>query len=243
MSTDVTAIDRKNAVQSQSNKCITNDIPLFSCLNGDEMKRIELNSINKFLKKDTSIYREGCRHSGVYIVLNGIVKIYKIGPQGKHNILRFAKSGDIIAYRSLLTNELACTTARAHSDNVFLCYLPKPIFMELLQNNPKFNQSIMRIMCRELDDSNNMVMNIAQKNLRERTAQVLLALKKEFGVDYSNTLRITLTRADMANMIGTVSESLIRVLAQFRDDGLLAIDGKRIVFLDIPKLDHIANMR
>lgn len=237
----INAIDRKKAIQSQT--CITNDIALFSCLNGNQMKLIELNSINKYFKKDTYIYREGCRHSGVYIVLNGIVKIYKIGPQGKHSILRFAQKGDIIAYRSLLTNELACTTARAHSGDVFLCYLPQPIFMELLQNNPKFNQSIMRIMCRELNESNNMVINIAQTNLRERTAQVLLALKKEFGVDYANTLRITLTRADMANMIGTVTESLIRVLAQFRDDGLLAIDRKRIVFLDIPKLDQIANMR
>ena len=235
------AIVLNNINPTETNEWELEDVPLFRELDENEMNLVKSNSVNKFYKKRINIYREGSRHAGVYVLLNGIVKIYKIGAKGQQHILRFAQRGDIIAYRSLLSNELACSSANAHDDNVVVSYIPQHIFLELLHRNLNFNQTIMKMICRELYNSNAIVTSFAQKRLRERTAQILLSLKDEFGVDFFYALKIKVTRTDLANMIGTVTESLIRVLSEFRDDGLLDLHGKSIIFLDIKGLQRIAN--
>lgn len=237
------AIVLNNINPTETNEWGLEDIPLFRELDENEMNLVKSNSVNKFYKKRINIYREGSRHAGVYVLLNGIVKIYKIGAKGQQHILRFAQRGDIIAYRSLLTNELACSSAKAHDDNVVVSYIPHHVFLELLHRNLNFTQTIMKMICRELYNSNAIVTDFAQKRLRERTAQILLLLKDEFGVDFFNALKIKVTRTDLANMIGTVTESLIRVLSEFRDEGLLDLPGKNIKLLDIKGLERIANFK
>ena len=99
----------------------------------------------------------------------------------------------------------------------------------------------MQVLGKELRESNNLLTDIAQKSVRGRTAETLLALKEEFGVDELNTLKITITRADLANRAGTVTESLIRVMSEFRNERLLDLPGRKIVFLNTPKLQSVAN--
>lgn len=217
------------------------DIQLLKNLTEKELMLLEYNSVRKSYKKRSVIYREGGRHSGVYVVQKGIVKIYKIGANGKQQILRFAQKGDVIAYRSLLTNELACTSAKAY-DDVVLSHIPHHILLDLLQQNWDFTHAMMKMMCTELRDSNTFVTDIAQKSVRERTAEMLLILKDEFGVDTVGTLQITITREDLANMVGTVTESLIRVMSEFKNEGLLEFPGRKIVFLDSSKLRTVANL-
>jgi len=224
-----------------NNDILLHDIPLFKKLTEDEMIRLELNSVIKTYSKRSVIYREGSRHSGLYCVLKGIVKVYKIGGNGKQQILKFAQKGDLIGYRSLLTNELACTSAKAY-DETILYHIPQHIIMELFQQNWFFTHETMRFMCKELKESNMFITDIAQKSVRERAAEMLLILKDEFGVDKHNALKITITREDLANMVGTVTESLIRVMSEFRNENLLELPGRKIVFRDVAKLKAIANI-
>lgn len=217
------------------------DVPAFRKLSDDEMLRVELNSVIKTYNKRAVIYREGSRHSGLYFVLKGIVKVYKIGGNGKQQILKFAQKGDIIGYRSLLTNELACTSAKAYEETI-LYHVPQHIVMELFQQNWGFTHETMKFMCKELKESNMFITDIAQKSVRERAAEMLLILKDEFGVDKHNALQITITREDLANMVGTVTESLIRVMSEFRNENLLDLTGRKIIFLDIKRLQAIANI-
>ncbi|MDX8338990.1 Crp/Fnr family transcriptional regulator [Draconibacterium sp. IB214405] len=217
------------------------ELPIFKKLSEEEMLNVELNSVVKNFSKRSVIYREGSRHSGLYCVLKGIVKVYKIGGNGKQQILKFAQKGDLIGYRSLLTNELACTSAKAYEDTV-LYHIPQHIIMELFQQNWNFTHETMKFMCKELKESNMFITDIAQKSVRERAAEMLLILKDEFGVDKYNTLQITITREDLANMVGTVTESLIRVMSEFRNENLLELPGRKIVFRDIAKLKAIANI-
>ncbi len=111
---EAAAIIRNNIIPIETNEWGFDDLPLFRDLDENEMNLVKSNSVNKFYKKRINIYQEGSRHAGVYVLLNGIVKIYKIGAKGQQHILRFAQRGDIIAYRSLLTNELACSSAKAN---------------------------------------------------------------------------------------------------------------------------------
>lgn len=217
-----------------------NEVPQFKHLTENELLHIELNSTQISYKKGIVIYREGTRHSGIYCIAKGIVKIYKIGPNGKPQIIRFAKKGDFIAYQSLLTNELASTSAKTSEDTV-VYHIPYQVLLHLLQSNWRFTHEMMKIACIELRQSNTFVTDLAQKSVRERTAEILLFLRDQFGLDMNNALQIKVTRKDLANMVGTVPESLIRVMSEFKSEKLLAYPGRKIVFLNLQKLLTIAN--
>lgn len=213
----------------------------FKHLNDTEIGKLNYDKTCQNYKKGSVIYREGSRLTGFYCITKGILKIYKTGIDGKEQIIRFVKSGDIIAFRSLLSQELACTTAKVIDDAV-LCHIPYPTLLFLLQNNWKFSHWMIQILCRELREANDYITDIAQKTVRERLAEVLLLLKDSFDVDDSNTLQISLTREELANMVGTATESVIRLLSEFKQDGLIELKGRRIKFLDVPTLRRMASI-
>ncbi|ASB48909.1 Crp/Fnr family transcriptional regulator [Alkalitalea saponilacus] len=192
-------------------------------------------------KRGAIVYNEGSRINGSYIVNSGILKIYKTGFDGKEQIIRFARSGDLIAFRSVISDELACTTAEVIQDAT-LCYIPGETLTGLIKVNPEFAMDLMKLTCRELGEANKYLTDIAQKTVRERLAEVLLLLMDTFELDDDYTLQISLTREELANMVGTATESVIRLLSEFKADKLIEIQGRRIKLLDIPKLIKIGNV-
>ncbi|NCB08009.1 MAG: Crp/Fnr family transcriptional regulator [Bacteroidia bacterium] len=214
---------------------------LFKKLNEEEFNRLNFEKSCSLYKKGTIIYREGSRLTGFYCVTKGIIKIFKTGIDGKEQIIRFAKKGEIIAYRSLLSQELACTTAKVIEESV-LCHVPYQTLLFLIQNNWQFSHHMLQIVCRELREANDYITDIAQKTVRERLAEVLLLLKENFDLDNQNTLQISLTREELANMVGTATESVIRLLSEFKQDRLIELQGRKIKFLDITNLRRVANI-
>jgi len=214
---------------------------LFKKLTEEELNRLNFEKSCSTYKKGTIVYREGSRLTGFYCVTKGIVKIFKTGIDGKEQIIKFAKRGEIIAYRSLLSQELACTTAKVIEEAV-LCHVPYQTLLYLIQNNWQFSHHMLQIVCRELREANDFITDIAQKSVRERLAEVLLLLRENFDLDRQNTLQISLTREELANMVGTATESVIRLLSEFRADNLIELQGRKIKFLNIPGLRKIANI-
>ncbi|MGQ1889633.1 Crp/Fnr family transcriptional regulator [Thermophagus sp. OGC60D27] len=214
---------------------------IFKGLNDSELDLLHQNLVCNTHKRGSIIYNEGSRINGSYIVTSGILKIYKTGFDGKEQIIRFAKEGDLIGFRSIISEELACTTAKVIQDAV-LCYFPGDVMTGFIKANPEFAMSLMRLSCRELGESNKYLTDIAQKTVRERLAEVLLLLMDTFDLDEDNTLRITLTREELANMVGTATESVIRLLSEFKSDNLIELHGRKIKLLDIPKLIKIGNV-
>ncbi len=214
---------------------------LFKKLTEDEFARLNFEKSCAYYKKGTVVYREGSRLTGFFCVTKGIVKIFKTGIDGKEQIIRFAKRGEIIAYRSLLSQELACTTAKI-IDEAVLCHIPYQTLLYLIQSNWQFSHHMLQIVCRELREANDYITDIAQKSVRERLAEVLLLLKENFDLDHQNTLQISLTREELANMVGTATESVIRLLSEFRQDKLIELEGRRIKFVNIPGLQKVAGI-
>jgi len=214
---------------------------LFKKLTDQEFAQLNFDKTCSLYKKGSIIYREGSRLTGFYCITRGIVKIFKTGIDGKEQIIRFAKKGEIIAYRSLLSQELACTTAKI-IDEAVLCHIPYQTLLFLIQNNWQFSLHMLQIVCRELREANDYITDIAQKTVRERLAEVLLLLKDNFDLDNTNTLQISLTREELANMVGTATESVIRLLSEFKQDKLIDLQGRRIKFLDVAKLNRVANL-
>jgi len=222
-------------------ECIAKGHPIFKDLTPDELSALNFVKGCSLYKRGNIIYHEGNRINGYYCVNSGIVKMYKTGIDGKEQIIRFAKMGDIIGYRSVLSKELACTTAKVIEDAV-LCFIPSDSLFDLVKNNSSFAMYLMQLTCKELGEANNYITDIAQKTVRERLAEILLLLKDQFDLDENQILKISLTREELANLVGTATESVIRLLSEFKTDKLIELQGRKIRFLNLPGLQKVANL-
>lgn len=214
---------------------------IFNGLNEGELESLKQAMSCTNQKRGNILYHEGSRINGTYLVIKGILKVYKTGFDGKEQIIRFAKDGDLIGFRSIISDELACTTAKVVNESV-LCYIPGDVLTSLIKINPEFAMSLMKLTCRELGESNKFLTDIAQKTVRERLAEVLLLLMDTFDLDEDSNLKISLTREELANMVGTATESVIRLLSEFKSDKLIELNGRKIKLLNIPKLIKVGNI-
>jgi CRP-like cAMP-binding protein len=221
--------------------CVLRTHTLFRHLTEEEIQDISFNKITESHKRGSLIYQEGNRMKGFYCVQSGIIKIFKTGFDGKEQIIRFAKSGDLIGYRSVVSNEPACTSSEVIEDSV-LCHIPTHMLLQLVKTNGNFAVELKKLTCKELGEANSYLTDIAQKTVKERLAEVLLHLDQEFGIDQEGILKISLTREELSNLVGTATESIIRLLSEFRNDTLIELHGRKIKILDRPGLKHIANM-
>jgi len=231
----------ENPIDPSCDSCTIRTHPLFRHLVEEELQEIMLNKITETYKRGSIIYQEGNRMKGFYCVQSGIIKIYQTGFDGKEQIIRFAKPGDIIGYRSVVSNEPACTTTEVIEESV-LCHIPTEILLSLVKNNGNFAVELMKLTCKELGEANSYITDIAQKTVKERLAEILIHLEDEFGVDAHGILKISLTREELSNIVGTATESIIRLLSEFRNKGYIEIHGRKIKILDKPGLKYIANI-
>lgn len=222
-------------------KCAPESGSIFRYLNPAELEQLNYRKDFRKFRRGDVLYREGSRISGFYCVHSGVIKVYKTGFDGKEQIIRFAKTGDIIAYRSVLSSEAACTTAKVIADSR-VCFIPADILISFIKSNPVFAHELLKLACHELGEANTFITDIAQKTVRERLAEILLYLVRDFGLDDNDYLRISLTREEIANIIGTATESVIRLLSEFKNDGFVELQGRRIRILDTRALENISNL-
>lgn len=220
--------------------CGTTFNTIFKELNPEQIDLLNYEKGCTLHKRGTVLYQEGSRVAGVYCVNNGILKLFKTGLDGKEQILRFAKKGDLVGYRSVLSEEPACSTAKVIEDAV-LCFIPAKMLVQMVKENPEFAMKLMRMSCQELGTANKYILDIAQKTVRERLADILLFLKNDFGLDNDGILQITLTREELANIVGTATESVIRLLSEFKSDKLIELNGRKIKIVNEKGLERIAN--
>ncbi len=219
--------------------CSSLTTSVFKNLSQTELSFLNSEKICNSHKKGEILYREGNRISGVYCIDDGIVKIYKTGSDGKEQIVAFAKKGDITGYRSVLSNEPACTTAEILEESS-ICFIPASVIFQLVRSNGDFSLSLLQLTCRELNQANSFIKDIAQKTVRERLAEALLMLHQNFGVSNDGYLNIILTREELANIVGTATESVIRLLSDFKSENLITLNGKRIKLENIKKLEKLS---
>ncbi len=220
--------------------CLHSSDSIFKHLTAEEHAIVEREKVCNTYKRGSVIYHEGSRTNGFYCINSGVVKIFKTGIDGREQIIAFAKKGGIIGYRSILSSELACSSAKVIEDAT-LCFIPGETLISLVKTNGNFSMSIMQQTCKELGEANSFITDIAQKTVRERLAEVLLNLKDIFELDNEQVLQISLTREELANIVGTATESVIRLLSEFKQDKLIDLNGRKIKVLDIKRLEKISN--
>jgi CRP/FNR family transcriptional regulator, polysaccharide utilization system transcription regulator len=214
---------------------------VFKHLTESELELIPVDDGPDLYKRGELVYEEGNRINGFFCVIRGIIKIFKTGFDGKDMIIRFAKPGDIMGFRSTITGELACTSTKIIEDAA-VCYIPGELVKSFVKSNGEFAMDLLELACNELGEANDYLTDIAQKTVRERLAEVLIHLKWTFNLDSENFLQISLTREELANLVGTATESVIRLLSEFKQDKYIELHGRKIKILNEAKLIKIGNM-
>lgn len=232
-------------MQNHQENCVVcsvfDDAEALKSFNTDEIKELNLERETSIYKKGDMIITEGSSPKGVYCIKRGTAKLFQVGFNGKEQILRFAKEGDIIGCRSILCNETFSASASA-MEEMEICFIPEKYFVKVLEVNPKLSFDILNRIARELGEAGRKITLLAQKTVRERLAEILLLLERKLGVDADGFINISLTREEMANLIGTATESAIRLISEFKIDQLIEVDGRRIKVLNSQKLTKLGHV-
>lgn len=213
----------------------------FKNLSARELNLLFSNDSVRYYKKGSLVYSEGTRMKGCYFVYSGIVKIFQTGHEGKEQIIKFEKEGDFFGFRSVILKEKACTSVEILADAI-LYFIPEKTLLLLIKNNPDFAYELMQIACKELGESNRYIRDIAQKSVKERLAEILLMMAHDFGIENDGTLKLNISREDLSNFVGTATETVIRLLSEYKTEGLVESKGRKIKLLNIEKLKNRAGL-
>lgn len=218
--------------------CIIKEINSLSVIPPEEMINISKHKVSVHVKRGEVIFSEGASLKGVYCLRNGKCKLTKLAPNGKEQIVKFISKGELIGHRSIISNTAAHLTVTA-LEEMDVCFIPKQDILKLFKKNSEFSMEITKSLANDLDEANSSIAVMAQKNVRERLAESLLFFDKIFGIDKDGYIAVTLTREEIANAIGTATESTIRLLSHFKREGLITLSGKRIRLEDKVRLQHL----
>ena len=228
---------KEEALLPDVSECIGKFKLTFKNVSDSEIEALFADTTIKFHKKGEYIYNEGARIKGCYFLFSGIVKIFQTG---EDQIIRFGKEGDIFGFRSVIRNEAACTSVETISDCT-LCYIPNTSLMHIITHSPNFAYEMMQIACEELGVANHYIRDIAQKSVKARLAEILLLIASDFGQEEDGTLKLNVSREDLSNFVGTATETLIRLLSDLKNEGIVEIKGRKIKLLQQDKLQQITN--
>lgn len=227
-------------IERECRHCPTRTLTCFENIPPEDVEALSANKYSKVFKKGQIIYHEGQKPTGVYCMSEGKVKIYRLGPDGKEHIVRFAIPGDLFGLRTLIGGGVYSTSSTAIEDSV-VCLIPKPLFFRIITRYPEISQCIMLRLSQMVEEAESRLLSIAQKPVRERVAETLIALHNMFTKDQQDH-SINLSRYDLANIVGTATETVIRLLAEFKDDNLIYINGRKIAIQDFEGLKRIAKI-
>jgi CRP/FNR family transcriptional regulator len=220
--------------------CDSHNIGFLKHCNQEQLNKVSVGKTCCHYKKGQHIFYEGNMPMGIHCLRSGVVKLVRTNLDGKEQILRFAQKGDYLGYRALVAQEPLFASAIAVEDTV-ACFVPQRSFMDLIDEVPAISKELLVSLCHDLGVVEERVQSMAQKSVRERLAETLLFLHETFNSGDDSVISISLPREDIANIVGTATETVIRLLSEFKSDKLIEMEGKKIRLLEKQKLDRISH--
>lgn len=221
-------------------QCIIREYSSLKALTREELLTISETKTHFIVKKGETIFTEGDNLNGVFCIKDGFCKLTKLNSNGKDTIVKLAKDGDLLGQRSIINEETSNLTATAIED-MQICFIPKKEMMDYFTDNNKFSLLVTRDICNHLKDADKGLADHTHKTVKERLAIILLKLEEVGGTNQeTNALNIQLSREDLANMVGTATESCIRLLSDLKKEGIIELSGKKIILKDKAELKALA---
>ncbi len=209
-------------------------------LPSDDREFLEKIMVDKKYRKNQPIFTEGTLPSGIFYLQSGKVKKYKMDNDGREQIIYIYNEGEFFGYSSVLSENTYGDTAVA-IENSIISFITIKDFNEILRDSSSFSRLLLKNLSHEFSVLANLIAVLSQRTVRERVALNLLILHDKYKVEDMKNTNILLSRSDLANMAGTVVETLARVLHDFKHDKLISTDGRKIQILNIERLIQVAN--
>lgn len=216
---------------SKCEQCIVRQFNSLKHLSKEELLRMSNCKTSKIIKKGEILFDEGEHINGVFCIKDGVCKVSKMSDNGRNHIVSLIQKGDLLGERSLISEEVSNLKAVALND-MEICFIPKDEIIRDLEKNNNFTMSVLKDMANSLKTADNLIVDMAQKTVKQRLAETLLHLETKFGINADNNINIQLSREDIANIIGTATESAIRLLSDLKKKNVIEFKGKNIKILD-----------
>ena len=189
------------------------------------------------------IFREAGIPTGIFYVSSGRVKKYKATVKGGEQIFYVCGEGELLGYHALLGEEFYPDSAATIEDSE-ITFIPKESFLKVLRNSTILSNKLLKALGHEFSLFINCITNLATKSVRERLAFNLLILEEKFKPSRKSggPVEINMSRTDLANMVGTAKETLVRLLQEFKRDKLIQTSGRSIRLTDRKGIIKEANL-
>ena len=202
-------------------QCQPRQKSIFCDLTHPELQYIKDHKVTKVYKKKDMVFHEGDKPQGLFCVFSGLIKIYKSSSDGKDQIVRLAKGGDVLGYRSFFSGEPYAGSAQAIEDST-ICFIDREGMEKLIQKSPALVYSFLKRVCSELRTAEEKFQDLLEKTVEERVAHLLSLL-----VEKNNShLKLPLSREEIASLVGARPETVIRVFSSWKEKGF----GKNLEF-------------
>ena len=223
-------IKDKELHEKYCNICIDSPNSLFASLDESSKSIIRQTSICKMYRKGDLIYEEGNKPFGLICLITGKA------------IVRMAKPVGFIGYRAFFAEEMHIASAEALEESI-VCIMKTELIFGIVRSNSDVAMNVIRALATDLGFSNRRTVTLTQKHIRGRLAEALLVLKDTYGFEDDNmTLKICLSREDMANLSNMTTSNAIRTLSNFASEGILELSGKQIKITNMEALEKVSDM-
>ena len=214
-------------------------IPLFQGLSRGEYEDLAMIVVDQVIRKGQTIFEEGEEGSGFYVVLSGRVKIFKLSLDGKEQILHILTTGEPFGEVPVFAGEKFPAHAQAMEDSrVF--FFPRPAFVDLVKKNPSLALNMLAVLSRRLRKFSSLIEDLSLKEVPGRLAAYLLYLAE--GKKGKSEVILEISKNQLASLLGTIPETLSRILAKLTREGFIKPNGPRqIQLLDRKGLEELAS--
>jgi CRP/FNR family transcriptional regulator len=216
---------------------IISAIPIFNGLPDDQLAAIKQIALEKPVNKGEIIFSEGDEGRGFYVVAEGRVKVFKVSPEGKEQILHILGRGQPFGEVSVFAGQKFPANAQA-LDKGRILFFPRVAVVDLIAANPSLALNMLAVMSKKLRQFAVQIENLSLKEMPARLASYLIYLAQEQQNEKAVTLRIS--KGQLASILGTIPETLSRVFAKLSGQGLIRVEGKTITLLDRSGLEDLA---
>ncbi|MEO7523535.1 MAG: Crp/Fnr family transcriptional regulator [Ferruginibacter sp.] len=209
-----------------------------------DLNLLTTNKAEQVYKKGEIIFREGAYPTGIYYISQGKVKKYKLDNDRKEQIIYVANTGELIGYHAILSGDAFPDSAAALEAST-ITFIPKEDFISTLRQSTILTNRLLKTLSHEFAVLANSLTLFSQKSVRERLALQLIVLREKYKVNFQPGMpvEINMGRGDLASLVGTARENVVRVLMEFKTDGILDTKGRKIIIKDVNKLIGIADYK
>ena len=232
---------RLSELKSHCQNCSLYDLCLPMGLEIGDLERLE-NVIKprQSIDKNDFLYRLGEPLKSIYAIRSGSFKTYLTNPDGTEQIIGFSLPGELLGLDAIGENQHTCTSKALETSNV--CEIPFERLESLAREIPNLQHQLFRLMSKEIQQDQNLMLLLAQMPAETRLASFLLGMSERLNKRgyAANEFNLSMSRGDIANLLGMAVETISRLLGHFQDDGLLRVARKHITILNLDRLRQLA---